>query len=38
MAKATVGETFAIRWSGADVAAVVAALPFYDPEGKRLKA
>jgi sarcosine oxidase subunit alpha len=37
-AKAAVGETFHIRWNGADVPAMVAPTPFYDPEGKRLKA
>jgi sarcosine oxidase subunit alpha len=31
------GERFWIRWNDTDVAAVVAPLPFYDPEGKRLK-
>jgi sarcosine oxidase subunit alpha len=35
--RARPGERFHIRWNGADVPAVVAALPFYDPEGKRLK-
>jgi sarcosine oxidase subunit alpha len=34
---AKAGDRFHIRWNGADVPAVVAALPFYDPEGKRLK-
>jgi sarcosine oxidase subunit alpha len=34
---ARAGDRFHIRWSGADVPAVVTALPFYDPEGKRLK-
>jgi sarcosine oxidase subunit alpha len=32
------GDRFHIRWNGADVPAVVAAVPFYDPEGARLKA
>lgn len=32
------GGRFAIRWNGTDVPAVVARLPFYDPQGKRLKA
>jgi sarcosine oxidase subunit alpha len=35
--RATVGERFAIRCNDTDMAAVVAPLPFYDPEGKRLK-
>jgi sarcosine oxidase subunit alpha len=30
-------QRFAVRFSGADVMATVASLPFYDPEGKRLK-
>jgi sarcosine oxidase subunit alpha len=34
---AKAGDRFHIRWNGADVPAVVTALPFYDPEGKRLK-
>jgi glycine cleavage system aminomethyltransferase T len=36
-ARAEMGERFLIRSHGADVPAVVVALPFYDPEGKRLK-
>jgi glycine cleavage system aminomethyltransferase T len=36
-ATAVPGERFLIRWNGADVPAVVAPLPFYDPEGRRLK-
>jgi sarcosine oxidase subunit alpha len=31
------GQHFVIRWNEADVAAEVVALPFYDPEMKRLK-
>jgi sarcosine oxidase subunit alpha len=34
---AGVGSRFLIRSNGADVTAVVAALPFYDPKGKRLR-
>jgi glycine cleavage system aminomethyltransferase T len=36
-AGAAVGERFLIRCGGADLAATVAAVPFYDPQGKRLK-
>jgi sarcosine oxidase subunit alpha len=36
-ARANPGERFQVRADGADLAAVVTALPFYDPEGKRLK-
>jgi sarcosine oxidase subunit alpha len=36
-AKARAGETFHIRWSGADIPAVVAAGPFVDPQGRRLR-
>ncbi len=36
-AQATAGQPFLIRHNGADVPAVVTSLPFYDPEGKRLK-
>jgi sarcosine oxidase subunit alpha len=36
-AKALVGERLLIHWNGVDVPAVVASLPFYDPQGKRLK-
>jgi sarcosine oxidase subunit alpha len=36
--KAAVGQSLSVRWNGSDVAAEVAALPFYDPAGKRLKA
>lgn len=32
-----VGSRFLIHWDGTDVDAVVAALPFYDPQGARLK-
>jgi sarcosine oxidase subunit alpha len=35
--RAGVGQRFLIRWNETDVAAVVAALPFYDPAGARLK-
>jgi sarcosine oxidase subunit alpha len=35
--KAPVGERFLFRWNETDVPAVVASLPFYDPQGKRLK-
>jgi sarcosine oxidase subunit alpha len=35
--RSAVGERFFIRWNGADVPAVVAAVPFYDPEGARLR-
>jgi len=34
---AAAGSHFLIRWNGADVEAVVAELPFYDPAGARLK-
>jgi sarcosine oxidase subunit alpha len=37
-ARATPGERFFIRCNDADAAVVVTALPFYDPEGARLKA
>jgi sarcosine oxidase subunit alpha len=37
-ARAKVGQRFLIRSDGAEVAAVVTALPFYDADGKRLKA
>jgi sarcosine oxidase subunit alpha len=37
VAGSAVGQRFLIRWNGSDVAAVVAGLPFYDPEGKRQK-
>jgi sarcosine oxidase subunit alpha len=36
-ARAAVGERFLIRCNGADLPALVAPLPFYDPEGQRLK-
>ena len=36
-AKAAAGEHFLIRWNDSDVPAVVVSLPFYDPDGKRLK-
>jgi sarcosine oxidase subunit alpha len=36
-ARSKKGETFLIRANGSDMPAVVAALPFYDPEGKRQK-
>jgi sarcosine oxidase subunit alpha len=35
--RSAVGESFRIRWNGSDVPAAVAALPFYDPDGKKLK-
>jgi sarcosine oxidase subunit alpha len=35
---AAAGERFLIRYGGADLPALVAPVPFYDPEGKRLKA
>jgi sarcosine oxidase subunit alpha len=35
--RAAVGQRFFVRWRGSDVPAIVAALPFYDPDGKRLK-
>jgi sarcosine oxidase subunit alpha len=37
VAQAEVGERFRVRWRGADVPAVVVPLPFYDPQGTRLK-
>ncbi len=37
VAKAQPGQRFTILWDGADVIALVAKLPFYDPEMKRLK-
>jgi sarcosine oxidase subunit alpha len=36
-ARSAVGERFLIRWNGADGPAVVAAVPFYDPQGTRLR-
>ena len=36
-ARSTAGERFLIRCAGSDLAAVVVPVPFYDPEGKRLK-
>jgi sarcosine oxidase subunit alpha len=36
-AKSAPGERFLIRWGEVDVPAVVTSLPFYDPQGKRLK-
>lgn len=36
-ARSAVGERFQIRWNGSDVTAEVAPLPFYDPEGIRLR-
>jgi sarcosine oxidase subunit alpha len=36
-AQAAVGDRFFIRFNGGDVPAVVAALPFYDSKGERLK-
>jgi sarcosine oxidase subunit alpha len=36
-ARCKVGSRFAIRFQGRDISAVVASVPFYDPEGKRLK-
>jgi sarcosine oxidase subunit alpha len=35
--RAAVGGRFLVRWNGIDVPAVVAALPFYDPTGERLR-
>jgi len=35
--RAVVGARFLVRWGGADQPAIVQPLPFYDPEGKRLK-
>jgi sarcosine oxidase subunit alpha len=35
--RSAVGERFSIRWNGGDLSALVAALPFYDPDGKRLR-
>lgn len=35
--RAVVGERFWIRWNDGDVPAVVARLPFYDPDGKQLR-
>lgn len=35
--KAKPGESILIRWNGSDTPATVAQLPFYDPEGQRLK-
>jgi sarcosine oxidase, subunit alpha len=31
------GSRFAIRWNGSDVDAIVAPVPFYDPQGVRLR-
>jgi sarcosine oxidase subunit alpha len=31
------GERWFVRWNGADVPAVIVSLPFYDPDGIRLK-
>ncbi|HEV3118822.1 MAG TPA: glycine cleavage T C-terminal barrel domain-containing protein, partial [Gemmataceae bacterium] len=36
--KSMAGERFFVRWDGADVPAVIVPTPFYDPEGRRLKA
>ncbi|HMC65503.1 MAG TPA: FAD-dependent oxidoreductase [Gemmataceae bacterium] len=36
--KSAVGGRFLIRWNGTDVPAIIAPTPFYDPEGKRMKA
>jgi sarcosine oxidase subunit alpha len=36
-AKAEPRQQFLIRWNDVDVPALVAPLPFYDPQGKRLK-
>jgi sarcosine oxidase subunit alpha len=36
-ARATPGTRFTIRHAGRDLSAVVARLPFYDPDGKRMK-
>jgi sarcosine oxidase subunit alpha len=35
--RSAAGERFLIRWNGADVPALVAAVPFYDPQGTRLR-
>jgi sarcosine oxidase subunit alpha len=35
--KVSIGERFLIRCNGADVPALVARVPFFDPDGKRLK-
>jgi aminomethyltransferase len=35
--RAAIGERFLIRCTGIDLPALVAPVPFYDPEGKRLK-
>jgi sarcosine oxidase subunit alpha len=37
-ARASPGDRFLVRWNDGDVAAVVAAVPFHDPDGSRLKA
>jgi sarcosine oxidase subunit alpha len=37
-ARAEAGEPFWVRWHDAEVPAVVVPLPFYDPDGKRLRA
>ena len=36
-ARSAVGERFTIRASGANLPALITQLPFYDPEGQRLK-
>jgi sarcosine oxidase subunit alpha len=36
-ARSAAGERFQIRANGADVPAIVTQLPFYDPEGQRLR-
>jgi sarcosine oxidase subunit alpha len=36
-ARATPGSRFVIRHGGRDIPAMVSALPFYDPDGKRLR-
>jgi sarcosine oxidase subunit alpha len=35
--RATAGDRFLIRYNGADLPATVVPMPFYDPEGSRLK-
>jgi sarcosine oxidase subunit alpha len=37
VARSAVGERFMVRTNGADLPAIVSALPFYDPQGQRLK-
>jgi sarcosine oxidase subunit alpha len=35
--RSAAGERFSIRWNSRDVPAIVATLPYYDPDGARLK-